>query len=74
MKRALIVVNDAVLATLVEIVSLPLSLFVPFVCLFAKWDAGRTTWTGGAEFHEYPTWRGDLPHTLNLEALPPAPG
>jgi len=70
MKRALIVVNDAVLATLVEIVSLLLSLFVPLVCLFARWDAGRTTWTGGAEFPEYPTWRGDLPRWAYIWSTP----
>jgi len=61
MKKTLLVIHDLVLAILVELISWPLVLFVPFVCLFVKWDENRSVWTGGDNYPEYPTWRGDLP-------------
>lgn len=46
-KKALIVLTDAALA----LIFLPfelLALLAPVVCLFARWDNERTTFTGGA--------------------------
>jgi hypothetical protein len=70
MKKALLVIHDLVLAILVELISLPLSLFVPFVCLFIKWDENRSTWSGGVDHPEYPTWRGDLPKWAYIWGTP----
>lgn len=48
-----------------EIACIPLALIgVPIAVLFARWDSGPTTWTGGASDNGPPTVRGDLPWGL----------
>jgi hypothetical protein len=70
MKKALLILNDVVIATIIEIISWPLSLFVPIVVLFAKWDDKPTTWTGGADDYDHPTIRGDLPRWAYIWGTP----
>ncbi len=51
---------------LFELVCIPVALFgVPIAVLFARWDDGPTTWTGGAPDNGPPTVRGDLPWWLS---------
>jgi hypothetical protein len=70
MKKALLVIHDLVLAILVELISWPLSLLVPIVALFAKWDSKWTNWTGGEYDGEHPAIRGDLPRWAYIWSTP----
>jgi hypothetical protein len=70
MKKALIIANDLTMAILVELISWPLALLVPLVCLFTRWDSERTNWTGGYYDDEHPAVRGDLPRWAYIWSTP----
>lgn len=66
--------HQRIIDVLIGIVEIPvhllLSLAVPVVCLFARWDDWRTTWSGGADYPDYPTHRGDLPRWAYIWSTP----
>jgi hypothetical protein len=70
MKKALLILSDVVVAIVVEVISWPLALLVPFVALFAKWDDVPTTWTGGEHDYDHPAVRGDLPRWAYIWGTP----
>jgi hypothetical protein len=70
MKRTLLVANDLLAALVIELISWPLALFVPLVCMFARWDEKETTWTGGDDDHAHPAVRGDLPRWAYIWSTP----
>lgn len=68
--RAFLIIKDTLLGFTLAMLSFPLALFVPVVCLFARWDDSRTTFSGGDEYRERPEKRGDLPRWAYIWSTP----